>query len=71
MGAYVVGLVSSMCWYASYSEGRIREDMEPSMTMKSLVPLLFTPVMVFTRAAAFATIERPGSIITVKPISLA
>lgn len=49
----------------------MREDMEPSVTMKSLVPLLFTPVMVFTRAADVATMERPGSMITVKPISLA
>lgn len=49
----------------------MRDDMEPSVTMKSFVPLLFTPVMVFTRAAAVATMERPGSMITVRPISLA
>ena len=38
------GEVSSMCWYASYSDGRIRADMEPSTTTKFLLPFVFTPV---------------------------
>lgn len=39
----VEGAVSSMCWYASYREGRMRVDMEPSTTAKFLVPLVLTP----------------------------
>jgi hypothetical protein len=49
----------------------MRDDMEPSVTMKFLVPLLLTPVTVLTSAAAVATIERPGSMMTVSPIALA
>ena len=43
--------------------------MEPSTTMKFLLPLVLTPVTVFTSAAALPTIERPGSRIMVSPRS--
>ena len=33
--------------------------MDPSTTMKFLLPLVFAPVTVFTSAAALATMERP------------
>lgn len=61
------GAVSSMCWYASYREGRMSVDMEPSTTMKFLVPLDLTPVTVLTRAQEVATMERPGSMMMVRP----
>lgn len=58
-----------MCWYVSYRLGRISADMEPSMTMKFLLPLALTPVTVLTKAALVATIDLPGSIMIVRPRS--
>ena len=43
--------------------------MEPSTTTKFLLPLVLTPVTVFTSAAALPTMERPGSRIMVRPRS--
>ena len=47
----------------------MREDMDPSMTMKSLLPLVLVPVTLQTSAPAFATMDRPGSMMMVKPSS--
>ena len=63
------GAVSSMCWYASYSDGRIRLLMLPSTTTNRLSPLRFVPVTSQTSAPAVATIDRPGSITSVSPRS--
>lgn len=43
-GKSIPGAVSSMCWYASYKEGLMRADMEPSMTTKFFVPFVLVPV---------------------------
>ena len=43
--------------------------MDPSTTMKFLLPLVFTPVTVLTRALALPIMERPGSKIMVRPRS--
>lgn len=43
--------------------------MEPSITTKFLLPLVLTPVTVLTSAALVATMERPGSIMMVRPRS--
>ena len=43
--------------------------MEPSTTMKFLLPLVFVPVTVLTSAEAFPIMERPGSKIMVRPRS--
>ena len=63
------GAVSSMCWYVSYRLGLINADIEPSMTIKFLLPLALTPVTVLTSAALVATMDLPGSMMIVNPRS--
>ena len=43
--------------------------MDPSMTMKFLLPLALVPVTVLTRAALVATMDLPGSMMIVSPRS--
>ena len=59
-----------MCWYASYKLGRMSVDMDPSTTMKCLLPFVLTPVTVLTRHEVVATMLRPGSMIIVRLSSL-
>lgn len=47
----------------------MRADMDPSITMKFLLPLALVPVTVLTRAALVATMDLPGSMIIVSPRS--
>lgn len=49
----------------------MRDDMEPSTTMKCLLPLVLTPVTVLTSAEVLPTMERPGSMMIVSPSSVA
>lgn len=47
----------------------MRADMDPSITMKFLLPLALVPVTVLTRAALVATMDLPGSMMIVSPRS--